>query len=61
MCIRDSNLADPAAVSELVRGADAIVHLGGVSVERSFEEILPANIQGVYHVYDCLLYTSRCV
>ncbi len=46
------NLADPAAVSELVRGADAIVHLGGVSVERSFEEILPANIQGVYHVYE---------
>lgn len=40
------DLADPAAVSELVRGADAIVHLGGVSVERSFEEILPANIQG---------------
>ncbi|ODA18791.1 NAD-dependent dehydratase, partial [Achromobacter xylosoxidans] len=46
------NLADPAAVSELMRGVDAIVHLGGVSVERSFEEILPANIQGVYHVYE---------
>ncbi len=46
------NLADAAAVSELVRGADAIVHLGGVSVERSFEEILPANIQGVYHIYE---------
>ena len=30
----------------------ATVHLGGVSVERSFEEILPANIQGVYHVYE---------
>ena len=46
------DLADAAAVSELVRGVDAIVHLGGVSVERSFEEILPANIQGVYHVYE---------
>lgn len=46
------NLADASAVSELVRGTDAIVHLGGVSVERPFEEILPANIQGVYNVYE---------
>lgn len=46
------NLADAAAVSALVRGVDAIVHLGGVSVERSFEEILPANIQGVHNVYE---------
>ncbi|MEN4919592.1 NAD(P)-dependent oxidoreductase [Achromobacter spanius] len=46
------NLADAPAVSELVRGVDAIVHLGGVSVERPFEEILPANIQGVYNVYE---------
>ena len=46
------NLADAQAVDVLVAGTDAIVHLGGVSVERPFEEILPANIQG------CLLYTS---
>ena len=46
------NLADAAAVSALVRDVDAIVHLGGVSVERSFEEILPANIQGVHNVYE---------
>ncbi|EHK63939.1 nad-dependent epimerase/dehydratase [Achromobacter arsenitoxydans SY8] len=46
------NLADAPAVSELVRGVDAIVHLGGVSVERPFEEILPANIQGVYNLYE---------
>lgn len=46
------NLADASAVSELVRGTDAIVHLGGVSVERPFDEILPANIQGVYNVYE---------
>ncbi|PTX04353.1 NAD-dependent dehydratase [Achromobacter mucicolens] len=46
------NLADATAVLELVRGVDAIVHLGGVSVERPFEEILPANIQGVYNVYE---------
>lgn len=46
------DLADGAAVHALVAGADAIVHLGGVSVERPFEEILPANIQGTYHLYD---------
>ena len=34
------------------RGCDAIVHLGGVSVERPFEEILEANIKGVFHIYE---------
>jgi uronate dehydrogenase len=46
------NLADPQAVHALVEGVDAIVHLGGVSVERPFEEILPANIQGTYNLYE---------
>jgi len=46
------DLADASAVSALVHGVDAIVHLGGVSVERPFEEILPANIQGVYNIYE---------
>jgi uronate dehydrogenase len=46
------DLADKAAVDALVRGCDAIVHMGGVSVERPFEEILGANIKGVFHVYE---------
>lgn len=46
------DLADKAAVDHLVRDCDAIVHLGGVSVERPFEEILEANIKGVFHVYE---------
>lgn len=46
------DLADKRAVDELVRGCDAIVHLGGVSVERPFEEVLEANIRGVFHVYE---------
>jgi uronate dehydrogenase len=46
------DLADKKAVDELVRGCDAIVHMGGVSVEKSFEEILDANIRGVFHVYE---------
>lgn len=46
------DLADKAAVDSLVRGVDAIVHLGGVSVERPFEEILEGNIKGVFHLYE---------
>ncbi|RXN90651.1 NAD-dependent dehydratase [Achromobacter aloeverae] len=46
------DLADARAVDALVDGVDAIVHMGGVSVERPFEEILPANIQGVYNLYE---------
>jgi uronate dehydrogenase len=46
------NLADRAAVDRLVRGCEAIVHMGGVSVERPFEEILDANIRGVFHIYE---------
>jgi uronate dehydrogenase len=48
----ECDLADKRAVDELVRGCDAIVHLGGVSVERPFEEILDANIRGVFHLYE---------
>jgi uronate dehydrogenase len=46
------DLADADAVHRLVAGVDAIVHMGGVSVERPFDEILPANIQGVYNLYE---------
>ena len=46
------DLGDKQAVDALVAGCDAIVHLGGVSVERPFEEILDANIRGIFHVYE---------
>ena len=46
------DLADKAAVDALVAGCDAIVHRGVVSVERPFEEILEANIKGVFHLYE---------
>src|SRR6185369_10426622 len=45
-------LSDIAPVDRLVRGCEAIVHLGGVSVERPFEEIMEANIKGVFHIYE---------
>jgi len=49
---RPCDLADAAAVQRLLRGVDAVVHLGGVSVEKPFEPILQANIRGLYHLYE---------
>lgn len=46
------DLADKAAVDALVEGVDAILHFGGVSVERPFEEILGPNICGTFHIYE---------
>ena len=50
--VMQCDLADKKAVDELVRDCDAVVHLGGVSVERPFEEVLDANIRGVFHLYE---------
>jgi uronate dehydrogenase len=47
-----ADLADAAAVEAMVQGVNAIVHLGGVSVEGPFQPILQANILGVYNLYE---------
>ena len=46
------DLADRARVLELVKGADAIAHFGGISVEMPFDPILQSNIVGVYNLYE---------
>lgn len=46
------DLADAAAVFAMVQDCDAIVHLGGISTEQSWAKIRPANIDGVYHLYE---------
>ena len=45
------DLADAGVVDSMVKGVDAIVHLGGYSVEGPFQPILQANIIGAYHLY----------
>jgi len=45
-------LEDRAAVHKLLEGVDAVVHLGGVSTEQPFDQIVQANIIGVYNVYE---------
>jgi uronate dehydrogenase len=47
-----ADLADASAVNAMVDGVQAIVHLGGVSVEGPFGPILQANILGVYNLYE---------
>jgi uronate dehydrogenase len=47
-----AELQDSAAVMASMQGVDAVLHFGGVSVERPFEQVLPANIQGVFNVYE---------
>lgn len=47
-----ADLADAAQVDAMVQGCDAIVHMGGISVEAPFAAILQANIVGAYHLYE---------
>ena len=41
-----------AALEQLMTGVDAVVHLGGVAVEDSWEKILPANVAGAYNLFE---------
>lgn len=50
--IVECDLADAAAVDRLVAGCDAIVHLGGISLEDRFSRILDANILGLFNLYE---------
>jgi len=44
-------LADAQAVHTLLEGVDAVVQLGGISVEAPFEDLLEANIRGLHNLY----------
>jgi uronate dehydrogenase len=46
------DIADMAAVEKLVAGVDGIIHLGGISGENSWENILHGNIIGLYNVFE---------
>jgi uronate dehydrogenase len=49
---RPADLADAAAMDALLHGVQAVVHLGGVSVEGPFAPILAANLAGTTHLYE---------
>ncbi len=46
------DVGNASAMLELLRGCDAVVHLGGVSVEGPYLPILNANILGVHNLYE---------
>lgn len=45
-------LDDFATAMAAVKGCDAIVHLGALSVEGAWDEILHSNIMGTYNIYE---------
>ncbi|HEX3573439.1 MAG TPA: NAD(P)-dependent oxidoreductase [Rhodopila sp.] len=47
-----ADLSDGVTMLRLAEGCGAIIHLGGVSVERPFEEVIGPNIRGLYHIYE---------
>ena len=47
-----ADLSDGVTILRLAEGCGAIIHLGGVSVERPFEEVIGPNIRGLYHIYE---------
>jgi uronate dehydrogenase len=47
-----ADLANADDVDAMVAGVDAIVHMGGISVEAPFADILQANIVGAVHLYE---------
>jgi uronate dehydrogenase len=47
-----ADLADLAQVERITDGVEGIVHLGGESVEQSWDRILQANIIGCYNLFE---------
>lgn len=47
-----ADLADMAACEQICKGIEGIVHLGGISGEAPWENILNANISGCYNIFE---------
>ncbi len=47
-----ADLADLAQVERAVAGVEGIIHLGGVSIEKPWSMIHPANIVGCYNLFE---------
>ncbi len=50
--VMPAQLQDRPAVFKLLEGVDAVVHLGGISTEQPFDDIVQANIIGAYNLYE---------
>ncbi len=47
-----ADLSDAAAVAGILDGIDCVLHFGGVSVEKPFDQIMPANIVGITNLFE---------
>lgn len=47
-----ADLADRDAIVALADGCSAVLHFGGVSVERPFDEVFEPNLRGTYNVFE---------
>jgi uronate dehydrogenase len=47
-----ADLADKAAVFAMLEGVEAVVHMGGVSTEQTWESIRDGNITGMVNLYE---------
>ncbi len=47
-----ADIDDAAAIERAMAGMDAVVHLAGIPTEAPFADILRANIDGTYQVFD---------
>ncbi|TDR12479.1 NAD-dependent epimerase/dehydratase family protein [Marinomonas communis] len=50
--IVQADLGDFNTVLEMTKNVDAVIHLGGMALENTFETILNANIRGFYNLYE---------
>jgi uronate dehydrogenase len=44
--------ADGSRIRRLAEGCGTILHFGGISVERPFDEVIGPNIRGLYNIYE---------
>lgn len=47
-----ADLNEALAIVRQAEGCSTVLHFGGVSVERPFEEIIGPNLRGLYHIYE---------
>ncbi len=47
-----ADLQDGVAILRMAEGCGTILHFGGASIDRPFEEVIGPNIRGLYHVYE---------
>jgi uronate dehydrogenase len=47
-----ADLNEGLAIVRQAEGCSTILHFGGVSVEKPFEEVIGPNLRGLYHIYE---------